>query len=236
MRSVVLFAVLCAGCGGVGGIDSGSSAVRRDGEPCERGDQCRSKRCVAGICGGSSCGCGGAFWDPCSHSGEVSDDCEPGWLCAGQPQTAYKTGVCGIPCSHGCPAGWGCGGRFCTPPPPPQPTVSAGGPYETPVGEPVTLTATASSPNGAIVSYEWSVGTGTPLKGQTVTHTFTEAAIYTIGVYVVDEAGEDAEGTAQVTVCLPQGAACYSGGAGGDNCCGTLSCAPSADGGPGSCQ
>jgi len=55
----------------------------------------------------------------------------------------------------------------------------------------VTLDASASSsPNGAIVSYNWDLGDGETATGVTVTHTYTEKGVYAITLVVTDSAGE----------------------------------------------
>lgn len=55
----------------------------------------------------------------------------------------------------------------------------------------VTLDAGASSsPNGAIVSYDWDLGDGETDTGVTVTHTYAEKGVYAITLVVTDSAGE----------------------------------------------
>ena len=55
----------------------------------------------------------------------------------------------------------------------------------------VTLDASASSsPNGAIVSYDWDLGDGETDSGVTVTHTYAKKGIYEITLVVTDSAGE----------------------------------------------
>ena len=54
----------------------------------------------------------------------------------------------------------------------------------------VTLDASASSsPNGAIVSYDWDLGDGETDAGVTVTHTYDEKGVYDITLMVTDSAG-----------------------------------------------
>ena len=47
----------------------------------------------------------------------------------------------------------------------------------------------SSSPNGAIVSYEWDFGDGEVGTGAVVTHTYEEKGIYTITLLVTDSSG-----------------------------------------------
>jgi len=55
----------------------------------------------------------------------------------------------------------------------------------------VTLDASASSsPNGAIVSYDWDLGDGDTDSGVRVTHTYTEKGVYDITLVVTDSTGE----------------------------------------------
>jgi len=55
----------------------------------------------------------------------------------------------------------------------------------------VTLNAGASSsPNGAIVSYDWDLGDGDTDSGVTVTHTYVEKGVYDITLVVTDSTGE----------------------------------------------
>jgi len=55
----------------------------------------------------------------------------------------------------------------------------------------VSLDASASSsPNGAVVSYNWDFGDGTTATGVTATHTYADRGVYTITLVVTDSAGE----------------------------------------------
>ena len=54
----------------------------------------------------------------------------------------------------------------------------------------VALNASASSsPNGAIVSYDWDFGDGSTGSGVTVTHTYQEKGVYAITLVVTDSTG-----------------------------------------------
>ncbi|MEM6628567.1 MAG: PKD domain-containing protein, partial [Bacteroidota bacterium] len=63
--------------------------------------------------------------------------------------------------------------------------------------------STSSDPEGTIVSYEWDFGNGNIGTGQTVTDTFIDAGIYTVNLYVRDEAGAMDTTSLQVTVAPP---------------------------------
>jgi len=55
----------------------------------------------------------------------------------------------------------------------------------------VTFDASASSsPNGAIVSYDWDLGDGDTDSGVVVTHTYAEKGVYDITLVVTDSAGK----------------------------------------------
>jgi PKD repeat protein len=55
----------------------------------------------------------------------------------------------------------------------------------------VTFNASASSsPNGAIVTYDWDFGDGATADGVIVTHTYTEKGVYAVTLEVRDSAGE----------------------------------------------
>ncbi len=63
----------------------------------------------------------------------------------------------------------------------------------------VTLDAGASSsPNGAIVSYDWDLGDGDTDSGVVVTHTYAEKGVYDITLVVTDSAGETGARTRSV--------------------------------------
>ena len=55
----------------------------------------------------------------------------------------------------------------------------------------VTFDASASSsPNGAIVSYEWDFGDGESDTGVTTSHTYTDKGVYTVTLAVTDSTGK----------------------------------------------
>lgn len=65
----------------------------------------------------------------------------------------------------------------------------------------VVLDGSASSdPDGAIVQYDWDLGDGTTLTGQSAEHAFMGAGAYTVTLTVTDDAGGSASATKPVTV------------------------------------
>ncbi len=63
----------------------------------------------------------------------------------------------------------------------------------------VALDASASSsPNGAIVSYDWDLGDGDTASGVTATHTYDEKGVYAITLVVTDSAGRTGARTRSV--------------------------------------
>lgn len=85
---------------------------------------------------------------------------------------------------------------------PPQLNVSAGGPYTGLVGQPVTVTGTASPlPQDVTVLFAWTFGDGASGSGQTTTHTYAAAGTYTVTLTVsVPATGQQGTGTTSVTV------------------------------------
>jgi outer membrane protein assembly factor BamB len=70
-------------------------------------------------------------------------------------------------------------------------------------GESVTLEASGSSdPDGSISSYEWRVD-GTSYTGKTVSHTFSNAGEYTVGLTVTDEDGVTDSTTQSINISIP---------------------------------
>ncbi|WP_028892116.1 T9SS C-terminal target domain-containing protein [Tenacibaculum sp. 47A_GOM-205m] len=58
------------------------------------------------------------------------------------------------------------------------------------IGNVVTFTDNSSSPNGAIVSWEWDFGDGTTSTEQNPTHSYTDLGSFTISLKVTDVIGE----------------------------------------------
>ena len=85
--------------------------------------------------------------------------------------------------------------------PPPPLTDSAGGPYTGLEGVPVTLKATAAGGTGTY-TYAWDLdGSGKyATAGQSVSHTFPDNGVYTVGLKVTDGAGTTATTTTTVNV------------------------------------
>jgi len=85
------------------------------------------------------------------------------------------------------------------------PTAKANGPYTALVCQPVTFSAAGSSdPDGAITSYQWDFGDGSPTaSGESPTHTYTSLGPYTATLKVIDNAGLSGQDIASVTIMIP---------------------------------
>jgi hypothetical protein len=216
--SAALFAIgvaMTAAACGVGGIGLAS-----DGERCAADDECESGYCPGSVAYGKPSGrdsyCAGL--SGCSDDG----DCEDGWRCltftsltddianafGGDEESSICKPTCGhCPPDHHCVEGQE--SDLCE-----QGSlliVSAGGPYEALVGEPVQLSATAEG-SSRIVSYTWTIGAGEgePLSGAQVTHVFEQAGRTTVSVTVVDGTEHEVEELAEVDVRVGQGGVCVS--------------------------
>ncbi|HET6339146.1 MAG TPA: hypothetical protein VFG30_38260 [Polyangiales bacterium] len=166
-----------------------------DGSECDVNDDCKSKVCnLMKLCAHSQCDCPG---DSCTEGGETSHDCASGWLCVyyesllgdigevfGQEHD-YDAGSCQAPCKAGCPEHYSCnaGGIWCSADASwadPVPSVSWSGAAEgelsgrgttqivpLEIGQPVTLSAEASSPLGMSVrdfKWTWSDQSGATMQ------------------------------------------------------------------------
>ena len=91
-------------------------------------------------------------------------------------------------------------GQTQQPPAPNTPPVAnAGGPYSAEEGQTIAFNGSGSyDPDGSIVSYEWNFGDGSTGNGETATHNYNEAGIYTVSLTVRDN--EDAANTDSSTV------------------------------------
>ena len=71
------------------------------------------------------------------------------------------------------------------------PTAKIAGPTPTNVsaGEAVSFSGAESTDANPITSYNWTMGDGTNLTGESITHTFTEAGTYNVTLSVVDQNG-----------------------------------------------
>lgn len=177
---------------------------KSDGSACGSNDDCRSKICTTGYCGGSNC--------------KRDGDCESGWTCH------YDDGILGIgssqrcegPCSQ-CAAGTSCpkGGSPngpCIDPRPhvviDQPTHDDGGVLKIPYGRPITFHATATSPTGSKITFEWSAGPQLA-QGETATFTFaTSNGISGVSVTATDDNGTTAADRVSVQFCAPTDPGC----------------------------
>lgn len=177
----------------------------RDGAACELGRECLSGYCDEGYCGGSDC------------AGNIAI-CEEGWECWHYQPDAFASlfgaepyDRCRSLCGH-CPPSKHCDPAapedgICLEGPEP-PVIDIGGPYETPPGEPITLTATATSA-GTIVSYEWILDdTAEEISGASIEHVFTTTGGHQVEVRVTDSHGAIAYGDTVVNVCFSAGTFC----------------------------
>lgn len=72
-------------------------------------------------------------------------------------------------------------------------------------GESATFDASSSTPSGSIINYEWNFGDGQTASGQTATHTYTNATIYTITLNVTGSNGLWDTEQKQIQVVQPNG-------------------------------
>jgi PKD repeat protein len=66
------------------------------------------------------------------------------------------------------------------------PVVQVGGPYSSVEGDAVELSGSATDENGDALAYEWSIGDGTTLPGQVVSHNFVDNGAYPATLAVSD--------------------------------------------------
>jgi hypothetical protein len=149
-----------------------------DGEPCAGDTDCAG-RCEWGYCARGKC--------------KDDSDCPGGWRCEDNGSSFLGLGGGGRSCRPkcaACPPNRQCrAGADPTADCPPSPLVEAkiDRPDELPVAVPVTLTANATSANGAIVAYEWIFDDGTRSTEQTVDHTFARAGPSRVTLTVTDD-------------------------------------------------
>ncbi|MBI1973823.1 PKD domain-containing protein, partial [Candidatus Micrarchaeota archaeon] len=67
-------------------------------------------------------------------------------------------------------------------------------------GQLITLSGTASDPDGIIISYSWNFGDGRTGSGQTASHTYLSPGTYTATLTVMDNRGAVASDSARITV------------------------------------
>ncbi len=86
------------------------------------------------------------------------------------------------------------------------PECDAGGPYELPADQELTLDGSTSfDPDGEVVAWDWDLGDGNTATGATVTHTYAEPGTYTVTLCVTDDGGQTAccETTVEITDPVP---------------------------------
>ncbi len=64
----------------------------------------------------------------------------------------------------------------------------------------INFTASASDPDGSIVSYKWDFGDGQSASGASVSHTYQSAGAFTARVTVIDDSGAYATDSVSITV------------------------------------
>lgn len=86
-----------------------------------------------------------------------------------------------------------------------EPPVASTGPDQTVIlGETVTLDGSGSSDSdGTIMSYEWDFGDSSTGSGETTTHVYTSAGIYTVALTVTDDDGATDTDILIITVQIP---------------------------------
>lgn len=85
------------------------------------------------------------------------------------------------------------------------PKAEANGPYTALVCQPLIFSAAGSSdPDGAIASYQWNLGDGSPTASdQNPSHVYTAPGTYTVTLTVIDNVGLSGQDTASVTIMMP---------------------------------
>jgi PKD repeat protein len=74
------------------------------------------------------------------------------------------------------------------------------------VDEPLTFSfdgSQSSDPDGSITQYSWNFGDGTTGSGQSVLHTYSSAATYTVSLQVTDDRGETATTSTEIVCNTP---------------------------------
>lgn len=91
-----------------------------------------------------------------------------------------------------------------TAPPPPAMVAKAGGPYTTPVNQPLQFSSAGTTdPTLRQLLYTWDFGDGSTSTGASPFHTYTRSGSYTVHLNVNDGASSQANAQAQVTVTGP---------------------------------
>jgi hypothetical protein len=209
-----------------------------DGSSCSSGDDCKSKACREGQCGGSSC----------HPAGGTSSDCSEGWLCKHHEPDPISgffgssgSDSCSPTCGH-CPEHWSCAdgakpGTICTYDYSwsypkvviDQPAHADGGAAVITPNQEVTFHATVSSPsNTDFKSVTWTFEDGPPVTGVEVKHTFPprgHVEVTTVSVEAIDAQSRSGRATLAITLCGLANDTCDLGPNGEDtSCCGGLHC------------
>jgi hypothetical protein len=211
-------------------ISSGCTILepKRDGEACERHDECESETCAGGICAFSSC-------EHQSHcAGGFTCDEPPDWLEV--LSFGIARGVCQPSCDvcpHGSEPRWVCdapsNGCFYDA----EPWIEVGGPYEAIVGEPVTLAGSVEFADGRSLSearwqlYDTELGQGLEIEA-----VFEMPGLQRVSLVVIDDDNHAAIADADVQVCSDEAGPCSVLG----DCCGDLECRDDDEDGAYACE
>ncbi len=85
--------------------------------------------------------------------------------------------------------------------PPVPPTAIIDGPIEAQVGDTVTFNGSGSQGSESpIVQYSWDFGDSRTAEGETVSHIYGQAGVYTVRLTVVDERGVSSSATVSITI------------------------------------
>ena len=80
------------------------------------------------------------------------------------------------------------------------PTAEAGADQSSESHTALTFDASSSTDDGTIINYTWTMGDGTTLYGQSVSHNYTTTGTHTVTLTVTDDAGQTDTDTLTVTI------------------------------------
>jgi hypothetical protein len=113
--------------------------------------------------------------------------------------------------------------KFCSPNPAwDDPVLTVSDDITVPAGEPVTLTASATSPVGnSIERIEWHLGDGTEVEGATITHVYMSegGSAFVATATATDSDEQTTDASVKVTICRLAGSECYTSSDSGGRCC-----------------